>query len=408
MAVTPAQLRERAERDPASVDPESIGRALETNPGEADAIGDVLVTLVDARRDQKVTRAVADRLDHRDETVRVGAVSALQTRIEEDPDVATDVVAALADLLGDEYGVARTRAGRALRAAATQTQEVTPSVVDNLHHLLDPDNPDRLELGIDLVAIAVKSDPDTAEELFEPLLGTIHEIPEIETGVVPTDGTGGGAAGTPHDRFEMYARDVQFHRNRLASAAAQILATCPELIWDCSDAIFSVLREVEAGAVRAPLVEALGHAVEAESGGPASMIEPLGNCLESDDQGVAVNAAWALSVFAEFHDERVADVAVDHLDSLLELLAGDARARATSIGVLTYVCEHRLAAAERVTDALIERLDDDAAQVRAAAALALGYSDDDSVVPPLRELERSDPEETVRSTAANAIDRLDG
>lgn len=407
MTVTPAQLLKRAERDPESVDPESIGRALETNPEEADAIGDVLVTLVDADWDEQATRAVADRVDHEDDQVRVGAASALHARLEHDPDVDPDVVAELAELLGDEYSVARTRAGEALRAAAARDPEVATAVVDSLHRLLDPNSPDRLELGTDLVTVVVESDPDTATDLFDPVLQTLREMPEVETGVVPTDGTGGGAAGIPHDELETYARGLYHQRNRLALAGAETLAASPELVWDRSDAVVTVLREVEAGAVRAPLVEALGRAVEAESGGPASMIEPLGEFLEEDDRGVAVSAAWTLGALAEFHDEPVADVAVDHLDSLLELLSGDARARATSIGLLAYVCEHRSDATGQVTDVLVDRLGDDAAQVRAAAALALGYSGGDGVVPPLRELERADPNETVRSTAADAIDRID-
>ena len=409
MTDTVARLREQAASDTDAVEPAAPARALESAPDEADAVGEVLATLAEAGHDGAVA-AVVDLLDHEEASVRAGAASALGRYLDAGGTAEEATLAALAERFDDDYSVTRRYAGTAYLAVARDRPAAVGHAVDHLPGLLDPENPTVREVGADLVEAYVETDPgaDDATTLLSAVAETLGEMPDIAGGVVPDDGTGVGSGGPAHDQAEQYAGRSQRQRNRLGMLAGDLLAARPAAAADSLGSVLATLDTVEAGGVRAPLVEGLGRAAETDPEGVAPAIETLGRFLDDDDPAVAARTAWTLGILAETHGPRVADAATDHLESLEALLSGEEFARVASAGLLAYVCEHRPEAAEAVTGGLVDLLADDAPRARAAAAHALGYAGADNARPALRAVADDDPDEDVSAVAAAAIERIGG
>lgn len=401
------QLRERAASDPTAVDPGAVARALETSPDESAAIGDVLLTLDGSKGEAPVVAAVADCLDHDDDAVRAGAASALGVYLDGGRDVDPAVVRSLVARFDDEYGVARREAGIAVRALARDSPEAALTAVDSLPGLLDATDPRLTTVGLDLVEVVVETDTGAAVDLLEPLFETVRAVPDVKAGVVPAQGGGMGSGAAAHDQYESFARKNLRLRNRTASLIGEILREEPSAVDDHRDAFVSVLGSVDSGAVRASLAEALGDVAETDPELVVPLVDPLGDLLDDEDPGVVAAAAWTLGILGESHGQRVADVATAHVDSLERLLSGEEEARVVSVGVLSYVCEHRPEATDGVTETLVAQLDADSPRLRAMAALALGHASAEDAVPALGDLAETDPDEAVRAVAADALDRIE-
>lgn len=406
MTDEPGQLCKQAATDPASIDATHVARTLESNPGEADAVGRALLRLAEADEVKTAKAAVADRLDHERDPVRAAAASAFHTYFTEQPVYDEAIVRSLGARLEDEYAVARRHAGAALRAVSHEHPRAVFEAIDQIPTLLDPDNPRVTSIGTDLVEIAVETDAAAAIDLIGPVLKTLREIPSLEAGVIPAEGTGMSSSAPAHDQYESFAGETQQIRARLASIAREILVDQPSAVHGRLDVVKDILESVDAGSVRAPLAEAVGHVAVRDPDGVEPAIESLGSLLADDDPGVVGNAAWALGILGESHGDRVGDVAVTHLSSLQSLLSGTENARIAGVALLSYVCESQSELAPKVVDALVDRLDDDSTQVRTMAALALSHTDAESAISALRSVAKSDPDEEVKTAATEALDRI--
>ena len=406
MARDPARLRERAASEPATVEPGAVARALEANPGEAAAVGDVLRSLDGSERGAAAVAATADRLAHDDDAVRAGAASALGVYLDDSRTADPAVVRSLAARFDDEYGVARREAGIALRALARDSPEAALEAVDSLPELLDPSDPQLTAIGLDLVETVVEADTGAAVDLLGPLLETVRATPDLTGGAVPTHGEGMGSGAVAHDQYESFARKNQRLRNRTASAIGEVLREEPLAVDTHRDVLVAVLESVDSGAVRVFLVEALGEVAETRPELVVPFVGTLGDLLDDEDSGVVAAAAWTLGILGESHGQRVADVVATRVDSLERLLSDGEEARVVSIGVLSYVCEHRPESTDRVAETLVEQLDADSSRVRAMTALALGHGGIEAAAAALDDLAETDPDEEVRAAAADALDHI--
>jgi len=404
------RLRERVAEAPERVDPAALADAIRADPTAAETASETLERLATAGHGRAATMAVADCLSHEDEAVRECAATALSAYVDEQPDAPQAVTDALVERFDDDYYVVRKHAAAALRAIALERPEAAVATLGALDGLLDDDRPALTELGLDLLEIALDTDTEAADDsLRETLLSELLARSDLGASVLAPEQGGDELSDAAFDQYDTHTQRRQTNRNRLAGHASDALLADPGSVGRHLDLLLEVIDTVDAGAVRAPLIEAIGHASTTDPSGLTPAIAPICARLEdvTVDTGVAASAAWTLGILADPYGERVADAATDHVEALRSLLADDEFARTASAGLLGYVCEYRPEVGSRVTDDLATLLDDDNSRVRAAAALALGYAGADETAPALQALETDDPDKQVRATAAEALDLLD-
>ena len=405
MADRAAELRELAEDPPRDVDPETFARTVASHPGDANVIGEALVALESAAATEAIA-AVASLLDADDVTVRRGAALALRTSFETHPVPVRGLAGTLAAALSDEDHLVRNHAGVALANLSWAHPSASVAAIGDLPPALDPNRLDLLSSALDVATVAVETDPGAAvpllDALFDVLLGLAERDDHGPIESIPNELS---EAATDYQR--QHRTELRRQRGRVVNVIATILVESPEAAASVRNSLADALSDEAVGEHRASLAEVVGHVAEGHPDAVAPAIDPLVGLLDDPDRAVAASAARSLGILAETSGDRVADAVVGRVGALVDLLGAETpRARVASAGLLAYVGEFRPEAVRSATAALLEGLDDGEADVRATAALALGYAGVPEALVPLREL-TGDPDERVRATAERAIDRIE-
>ncbi|WP_459191510.1 HEAT repeat domain-containing protein [Halosimplex sp. J119] len=399
MAEQPDVIRKRAD-----VDPEAIARSLDAYPQEADAVGEALRSL-DAERRHAAAATVADRLTAGDVAIRRAAALALSVCFETHPE--SDAAPELARALEDSDHVVRKHAGTALRAIAHQDPRDAVVAVQFLPALFDPESPDLLHAGLDIASDVAEVDPDAAAPLLDPLLDTLRGLADQDARPSEIPATGAAPPPAVREYQQQSATQLDRHRAQAVAVVERLLASRPDALAAVDASLSDLLRRETLGATRATLAKTLGQVAESEPETVASAIDDLASLLADEDPVVAASAAWALGMIADPHGRRVADAVQSDTDALAALLTVDPHgARIASATLLAYVAEHRPDALDPATDPLVAALDDEHPDVRASAALALGHAGRTDALAALRDA-TDDPDEQVRATARQALDRIE-
>lgn len=407
MTLRPETLHRRADRDPADVTAAAPAGTLEAFPREAAVVGETLRAL-DGERRADAAAAVAEHLSHEDVDVRRGAALALRNCFETHPVAGLETASELAAALAQDDHVVRKHAGTALRDVALERPQAAVTAADSLPHLLDPDGPDLLSVGLDTAAVVAETDPDAAVALLDPLLETTRGLADRAVDASPVDGVETEAPRAVQEFRSQYETETGRQRGRAVTVVTTVLTERPGAAASVRDGLRGALRHRGLGIDRAAVAEAIGQVAESDPAAATPVVDDLAACLDDRDRTVAASAAWALGILAEARGQRVVDATEDCVHALAALLEADASgARIAGATLLSYVAEYRPAAASAVTDSLVTALDDEESDVRASAALALGHAGTRHVVPALRDLAAADPREQVRAIASASVERIE-
>ena len=250
------------------------------------------------------------------------------------------------------------------------------------------------------------AEPETVSALLDVLERTTPdhpaEIPERSDGVT-----------RQFDEFVTFQerREQQREataREMAALALAELAAERPSAFEGEVDRLVTFVDDRDP-TVRAGTIDAVGRVAPVDRVASETAIPPLVALLVEEGRWPEIRskAATALGLLAEVHPQSLVDAVEPHVEELRELLwADDEGVRGGGVGLLAYLAEADPSLARPARDRLLELLDDDAPFVRGNAALTLGFLDEPELEEQLRTLSRTDPDETVRRTAAQAVDEL--
>jgi HEAT repeat protein len=248
------------------------------------------------------------------------------------------------------------------------------------------------------------AEPETVSALLDVLERTTPdhsaEIPEGSDGVT-----------RQFDEFVTFQerREQQREataREMAALALAELAAERPSAFEGEVDRLVTFVDDRDP-TVRAGTIDAVGRVAPVDRVASETALPPLVTLLVEDGRWPEIRskAATALGLLAEVHPQSLVDAVQPHAEDFRELLwADDEGVRGGGVGVLAYLAEVDPSLARPARDRLLELLDDDAPFVRGNAALTLGFLDEPELEEQLRTLSRTDPDETVRRTAAQAVD----
>lgn len=132
-------------------------------------------------------------------------------------------------------------------------------------------------------------------------------------------------------------------------------------------------------------------------------VPELVSCLDHRTRPVRTNVAGALADVAGASPELVGEA----VPSLVERFDDDAvTVRRNAVTAVLRVADERPVLAARARGGIIELLDDPDATVRRSACTTLGYMSDTLAIELLREVARTDPDASVRSSARWAVEHI--
>lgn len=326
------------------------------------------------------------------------AADELAALVSDSEPTANNALSALVALLNEEPETVLSALEPSLDALVTTAREGTPIVSQRATRVL--------------VEFA-RSRPGKLTEIDAgpSLVDLLERSPSVGHEPLPGATTGGD------QRFSEFVgrrnRETNTRRQttrQLAIAAIHHLATeCPGAFDGQFQRLIAHVDDDDP-AVRAGVVRCTRWAASVTPSATQNATSRLVDLLfdEAESERIRAEAATALGLLSEEAPDAVAEAVAPNRHEFDRLLATEDDAlRGSVVGLLAYVSERDPGVAEATRDHLLSGLDDERSFVRGNAALALGYVGGADVRSELSRLRRSDPAESVRRSAADAIDRLE-
>lgn len=404
------QLRDRAERDPATVEVKEIISTL-TRESKSEQEATLTALKIVTKADVAAAKEAVDQLQRKlscDQLlVRRRAAYGLGVIAHTQPEIVKDAIPALRESIEDQSKLVSSAALRTIARIGEAESSAVRDILPEMSKFLQDDALIVQESALKVVAIAAEEDPQTVATMVPTILNRFTTGQERHI-----------ASESFSQRRDMprqlrrKSRDAKQADVRVQIQMAAVLATAAENAPDefvkHLPLIVQQLAQESNQTIQRALIDVIGFIAEANPDAGSPAIPVLSRILkETDDTTVRAKTAWALAAIAAESPMQVTQAVSHHTNAFETLLtANSPQAIGAGVGLLSYVAEKEPAAIKSHLEKIRNLVETEESYIRGSCVWIIGYAGNHDDLELLQNRAETDRDLSVREAASEAREVL--